>query len=262
MKDWMKLLAGLGAGVALAGCQTTGTQQTGAYDQPVPAAAAVVEEAAESVEIVETVEVAEVEEAAEAMTEEVVAEVAEVVETAEAAIEEAVAEFDADVAEIVEAIEADVAELDLPEVAELELEETTWVEEVTEAAEAVIEDISETVSEAAESATAAMAGITAAAAGAVTGLWGEKEADAIEEIVEAAPEVVAPEGFMTIGSSAIDAVSYNADEQVLSIAFPGGDIYDYANVPADLFAEFMSAQSKGGFFATRIKDRFEGVKRD
>ena len=59
-----------------------------------------------------------------------------------------------------------------------------------------------------------------------------------------------------VESSNIDSIGYVHDSQTLQIAFKAKDgvrAYNYANVPPELYQEFMAAESKGKFFIARIK---------
>lgn len=62
------------------------------------------------------------------------------------------------------------------------------------------------------------------------------------------------------GSSNIEAIGHK--DGVLSVQFKGGAIYDYPNVPADLHARFVGAESVGSFFHQHIKGKFDHTKRD
>lgn len=54
-------------------------------------------------------------------------------------------------------------------------------------------------------------------------------------------------------SSNIAAVGHDAATSTLRIQFNSGSVYDYANVPASLFAELLAAESVGSFFSRAIK---------
>ncbi len=62
-------------------------------------------------------------------------------------------------------------------------------------------------------------------------------------------------------SSQIAAFGYDPATQVLAIQFPGrgvkpGDIYHYADVPAETFEQMKAAESKGKFFGSTIRGRY------
>ena len=53
---------------------------------------------------------------------------------------------------------------------------------------------------------------------------------------------------------------YQSDEKKLSIMFVGGREYIYSDVPLDAVLRFISAESKGKFFANNIKGSFKFEK--
>ncbi len=57
-------------------------------------------------------------------------------------------------------------------------------------------------------------------------------------------------------SSSLASVGYDALEQVLEIEFRNGGIYRYSNVTKEIFTQFMAANSKGRFFALKIRGKF------
>jgi hypothetical protein len=61
-------------------------------------------------------------------------------------------------------------------------------------------------------------------------------------------------------SSVIAAIKYNVRAAILRIIFVSGKIYDYKNVPEELFNELKAAASKGTFLNKKIKGRFEFEK--
>jgi lysyl-tRNA synthetase class 2 len=64
-----------------------------------------------------------------------------------------------------------------------------------------------------------------------------------------------------VDSSVIAAVAYSADA-ALDIEFTSGARYRYFAVPAQLFHEFLSADSKGVFFNRRIRPCYPCAKLD
>ena len=63
-----------------------------------------------------------------------------------------------------------------------------------------------------------------------------------------------------VSSSNIDSIGYDENSKVLEIEFKNGGVYQYANVPKEIFAALMKASSHGGFFHAKIKDRFPTIK--
>ena len=63
-----------------------------------------------------------------------------------------------------------------------------------------------------------------------------------------------------VQSSNIASVGWS--EGTMEIEFLNGGIYQYANVPHGLYIEFLSSNSKGQFFHSRIKSVFDYRKAD
>lgn len=57
-------------------------------------------------------------------------------------------------------------------------------------------------------------------------------------------------------SSSLASIGYDEREQVLEIEFRNGGIYRYSGITKEFFTQFMSANSKGRFFALKIRGRF------
>ena len=59
-----------------------------------------------------------------------------------------------------------------------------------------------------------------------------------------------------VDSSNLKSIGYDADEQVLEVEFKNSVIWQYRNVPLNIWLELESAPSKGKYFMTQIRDRF------
>jgi hypothetical protein len=60
-----------------------------------------------------------------------------------------------------------------------------------------------------------------------------------------------------LNSSAIRRVSYDPSSGRFDVTFrQSGLTYTHHHLPADVFAEFMDASSKGGFYSRRIRGRY------
>lgn len=66
--------------------------------------------------------------------------------------------------------------------------------------------------------------------------------------------------MMPLNSSNIAAAGYDPEIGTLRIEFKSGAVYSYANVPAEVHADLMTAPSAGGYFFRNIKDRFATTK--
>lgn len=58
-------------------------------------------------------------------------------------------------------------------------------------------------------------------------------------------------------SSVISRIGYNAPARELHVTFTSGRCYSYFAVPAEVYYQFCRAASKGEFFNTLIRDRYE-----
>jgi hypothetical protein len=63
-------------------------------------------------------------------------------------------------------------------------------------------------------------------------------------------------------SSVIQAFDYEAQKRRLWITFTSGKIYVYLEVPAEVYAAFLTADSKGEFFNEEIRDQYSFVPPD
>ncbi len=65
-----------------------------------------------------------------------------------------------------------------------------------------------------------------------------------------------------VSSTSIQTVGYDPEKKTLEIEFQSGEIYDYFDVPRDIYVDLMHAESHGQFFIQNIRDqyRFEHVK--
>lgn len=69
--------------------------------------------------------------------------------------------------------------------------------------------------------------------------------------------------LQSVNSSQINAIGYAAATNTMRIEFKSGSLYEYANVPPDLFEQFAKAPSTGSFFYKHIKpfpDKYPYVK--
>jgi hypothetical protein len=62
----------------------------------------------------------------------------------------------------------------------------------------------------------------------------------------------------SVASSNIDGLDWR--DGTLRIWFWAGSIFDYQEVPEDVFHEFMNAQSVGRYFQKNIKGKYDSVK--
>ena len=61
-------------------------------------------------------------------------------------------------------------------------------------------------------------------------------------------------------SSVIAAFYYDKKSLVLKVVFLSGLIYDYKNVPEEVYQRMKAAESKGTFLNAEIKDHYDFEK--
>jgi hypothetical protein len=59
-----------------------------------------------------------------------------------------------------------------------------------------------------------------------------------------------------VSSSNIASIGYNASTLTLEVEFRDGSIYQYFDVPENVYQEFMQASSKGQFLHANIKNNY------
>jgi len=60
----------------------------------------------------------------------------------------------------------------------------------------------------------------------------------------------------TVASTNISSIGYDEGTQTLEVEFHSRSIYQYYNVPPNLFEELLKAGSKGRFLNTYIKNAY------
>jgi len=60
-----------------------------------------------------------------------------------------------------------------------------------------------------------------------------------------------------VDSAAIQRIDYDAAARELSVTFAGGNAYKYYRVPRGVYESFLKSNSKGLFFNTYIRDRYD-----
>ncbi len=61
-------------------------------------------------------------------------------------------------------------------------------------------------------------------------------------------------------SSVVTAMKYYPDTCILRVIFVSGMVYDYKNVPENVYKAMRSASSKGEFLNKEIKGKYEFEK--
>ena len=65
-----------------------------------------------------------------------------------------------------------------------------------------------------------------------------------------------------VASSAISSVGYDERSSVLEVEFESGAVYDYFDVPPQVYQDLLKASSKGSFISQRVRDQYPFVRRD
>jgi hypothetical protein len=62
---------------------------------------------------------------------------------------------------------------------------------------------------------------------------------------------------VAVDSSAIAEVEYDTEASRLRVVFTSGAEYEYEDVPQDVYAGLLDADSVGRYFIDNIRDRYE-----
>ncbi len=62
--------------------------------------------------------------------------------------------------------------------------------------------------------------------------------------------------WISVESSNLSRVRHDENSNTLEIEFIGGNVYQYFDVPKNVFNELLAAGSKGKFFHSQIKGHF------
>ena len=58
-------------------------------------------------------------------------------------------------------------------------------------------------------------------------------------------------------SSQIQKVKYNSETKVLTVTFKGNNVYEYYDVPINVFEELLIAESAGKYLNAKIKQVYK-----
>lgn len=67
--------------------------------------------------------------------------------------------------------------------------------------------------------------------------------------------------WQTVTSSAVTHVGYDLERQIAGIAFTGGEIYHYYNVPVEEIETILSAESIGTYVNTIFKKKYSNYRK-
>lgn len=63
--------------------------------------------------------------------------------------------------------------------------------------------------------------------------------------------------MISVRSSAISAIGYDEISMRMKIRFIQGDTFDFCRVPSHIHQELMNSNSKGTYYNTHIRDRYQ-----
>ena len=66
--------------------------------------------------------------------------------------------------------------------------------------------------------------------------------------------------MIKVNSTNLSAVGYDSETKILTIEFNDRGLYEYYDVPQNIYNELMSVPSKGKFFHRFIRDTYRTVK--
>jgi hypothetical protein len=64
----------------------------------------------------------------------------------------------------------------------------------------------------------------------------------------------------SVESSNLASVGYNEEKQILEVEFKHGGVYQYFDVPENVYKELMNADSHGKYFSANIRHDYEYQK--
>ena len=63
-----------------------------------------------------------------------------------------------------------------------------------------------------------------------------------------------------VDSSAIAAVGYDPENEILEVEFRSGTIYRFFDVPPEIHRDFLETSSKGRFFGREIRGQYDSTR--
>jgi hypothetical protein len=73
-----------------------------------------------------------------------------------------------------------------------------------------------------------------------------------------------PEGWAmrrrSVSSSSVSSVGYDPKTRTLELEFHSGSVYEYSEVPPEVFQGLMEAPSKGRYFANEIRGQYPSTR--
>jgi len=63
-----------------------------------------------------------------------------------------------------------------------------------------------------------------------------------------------------VSSSNLASIGYDAQNEILEVEFKHGGVYQYFDVPENIYDELMNASSHGVYFSANIRNDYEYSK--
>ena len=64
----------------------------------------------------------------------------------------------------------------------------------------------------------------------------------------------------SVESSNLESIGYDAENEILEVEFKHGGVYQYFDVPQNVYEELMNASSHGVYFSANIRNDYEYQK--
>ncbi|RTY84798.1 KTSC domain-containing protein [Flavobacterium sp. ZB4P23] len=65
---------------------------------------------------------------------------------------------------------------------------------------------------------------------------------------------------LSVKSSNLASIGYDAENEILEVQFKHGGVYQYFDVPENVYEELMNADSHGVYFSANIRNDYEYQK--
>ena len=65
---------------------------------------------------------------------------------------------------------------------------------------------------------------------------------------------------IAVASSTLNSVGYDSETMTLELEFTSGEVYQYFDVPGDVYLRLRQSESLGIFFNEQIKENYRFIK--
>ena len=97
----------------------------------------------------------------------------------------------------------------------------------------------------------------------VAGVGPSCDGPASEQPIDTAPAASLKHAIerTRVRSSALESVGYDQEQRVLEVEFTNGPVYQYFDVPPEVYRGLMAAESHGGYFHQHVRSAGYGYQR-